>query len=97
MVVNNNIFSKNQYHVNKGFQRQVKSPLNYMIKVIGIDCGLKTACAKKQKVSGGKIIKDPNDKISRVILMFLFMKKGRKRIKRTKLKKKKYEELEEAI
>ncbi len=92
----NDIFNRNDYHINKGFHKHVKGPLSYLVKIIGIDCDSKSD-KKKINVCKEQLIHAPNEKFSGFVFMFLLRKTMRKRMRRTELKRRRHEEVEEAV
>lgn len=90
------IFNRNEYHINKGFHKHVQGPLTYMIKVVGIDCESKSG-KKKPKICKEAMILEPNEKFSGLVFMCFLRKSMRRRMRRTEIKRRRYEELEEAI
>lgn len=92
-----NIFNSNEYHINKRFHRHVKGPLNYIIKVVGIDNDPKKVCDPKTKFCKDQLLIKPNEKYSSIIVMFFLLKTLSRRRIRDELKKKRYEEVEETI
>lgn len=92
----NDIFNRNDYRVNKGFHRHVEGPLNYMIKIVGVDCEPKSG-KKKPKICKEAMILAPNEKFSGLVFMFFLRKAMRRRMRRTELKRRRYEEVEEAV
>lgn len=92
-----NIFNTIDYHINKGFHRIVKGPLSYLIKVVGIDCESKPTSDLKTKVCKDQTVKKPNEKYTSLIVMFFLLKTLRRRRIRKELKKKRYEEVEQAV
>lgn len=92
-----NIFNSIDYHINKGFHREVKSPVSYLIKVIGIDCDLRTTCDLKTKICKDQGSMKPNEKYSGIVVMFFLLKTLRRKRFRNELKKKRYGKLEETV
>lgn len=90
------IFNTHEYHINKGFHKHVKVPFTYLVKVVGIDCDPKKGCHAKIKVCRD-FIKEPNEKYSDLVAMFLLLKALRRKRVRTELKKERYEQVEQAV
>jgi len=94
MTLQENIFSKTEYHVYKGLQNYVLGPLTYLIKSLGLECHLKDKSKKKRsKLDHDARHSAPNEKYFAFRDAFLFRKKKRK----TRLKKKHHEEFEEVV
>ncbi len=91
------IFNSIDYLINKGFHRQVKSPVSYLIKVVGIDCDPRTLCDVKTKVCKDQGFMRPNEKYSGIVVMFFLMRTLRRKRIRNELKKKRYGKLEETV
>lgn len=91
------IFNTSDYHINKGFYRQVKGPLSYLIKVVGIDSDSKKVCDTKTKICKDYGTKGPNEKYSGIVVSFFLLKTLRRRRVRNELKKKRHEELRQAV
>lgn len=88
------IYNSNEYHINKGFQKHVKVPFSYMIKVVGLDCAPKTSGVKCKET----IIKEPNEKFLEAVSAFFYLRALRRKRVRTELKKKRYyERVEQAV
>jgi hypothetical protein len=90
------IFNTCDYQVNKGFYRQVKGPFSYLIKIAGIDPDQRKVCEPKTKVCKDQGLKGPNEKYASMVVMFFLLKTLRRRV-RKELKKKRHEELEQAV
>jgi hypothetical protein len=91
------IFNTSEYQVNKGFYRQVKGPLSYLIKEVGVDPDQKKVCDPKTRICKDQGEKGPNEKYASITVMFFLLKTLRRRRVRNELKKKRHEELEQAV
>jgi hypothetical protein len=94
MTVSLDLNNHNKYHVNKSYHKYVTGPLDYLVKILGIDCEEK-AVKHKSRARNETYFRAPNEKF--VELLSIFICKYRQRIKREKLKKARHEEVEETI
>jgi len=91
MITTTYIFD--HYHINKRFHLLVVGPLSYLIKTIGLD-GTEKSKKMKSRSQSETALRGPNEKFALLLCRFL---KRNERIRKSKLKKKHYEEVEEAV
>lgn len=91
MTVSPDQNNQNNYHVSKGYHKQVSGPLDYLIKILGIDCEVKKPVHKRRSCKDA-FFRAPNEKF--VNYLSILICKYRQRVKKAKLKTMHYEEVE---
>ncbi len=84
------------YHIYKGFRKQLHSPLNCLIKTTGLDCVKKKPEKCKEKACNETDFRYVNVKFSDFVIA-IFSRERRRKASKNKQKRRHYEELEEAI
>lgn len=80
------------YHIHKKYLKLVNPPLDYLVKILGLDCEEKKL---HKNICDETLLRYPNKKFAAYLR--LFFRRKRKLELKAKLKRKHYEEVEEAV